>query len=134
MFTRRSTLHTLLATLACSGTFLPAEGRAAPGPADPWPAAPVLTRLFRLPEGRADAQALIAALDLTVAQVRELQRLADSETLSAARPAAVAARAKLAATQAEKDRKVRLLLGADYVRFREWVQAWWREQVRRARP
>ncbi len=132
MVTRRTALGALLGTLlwnAGAAGVLPA-GR--PAPPDPWPAAPVLTRLFRLPAGRADAQALIATLDLTVAQVWELRRLAGSETLSASAPDSVTARAKIAATNAEKDRKVRLLLGADYARFREWVRVWWREQLRRS--
>lgn len=103
-----------------------------PVPADPWPEAPVLTRLFRLPAGRADAQRLVAALDLTVAQVRELQRLAGSETLYVQGGATPATQAKLAAMRAEKDRKVRLLLGADYALFRQLVRDWWRDQLRRA--
>ncbi|MFT2720261.1 hypothetical protein ACMT4L_09680 [Deinococcus sp. A31D244] len=103
-----------------------------PATADPWPDAPVLTRLFRLPAGRADAQQLIAALDLTVAQVRELQRLAGSETLYVQGEVTASTPAKLAVMRAEKDRKVRLLLGADYALFRQIVRDWWREQLRRA--
>ncbi len=105
---------------------------------DPWPGVPVLTRLFVLPSSRADSQRLIRALDLTVAQVRELQRLAGSERAyaQAARdlntPAARALNVKLAAMNAEKDRKVRRLLGRDYDRFRSWVRTWWQSQVRQA--
>ncbi|GGR49321.1 hypothetical protein GCM10008959_08200 [Deinococcus seoulensis] len=108
-----------------------AQARPAPLP-DPWPDALVLTRLFRLPAGQADAQRLIAALDLTVAQVRELQRLAGSETLYVQGAATPATQAKLAAMRAEKDRKVRLLLGAEYGLFRQLIRDWWREQLRRA--
>ncbi|AWT36066.1 hypothetical protein GCM10008956_01940 [Deinococcus arenae] len=106
--------------------------------ADPWPRAPVLTRLFVLASGRQDSERLIRTLDLTVAQVRELQRLAGSERAyaQAARPlgtaAARALNVKLAAMNAEKDRKVRRLLGRDYDRFRVWVRAWWEAQVRQA--
>lgn len=131
MVTRRTALSALLGTLlwnAGAAGVLPAGRTTVP---DPWPAAPVLTRLFRLPASRADTQTLISTLDLTVAQVWELRRLAGSETLSVSAPNSAKSRAKIAATNAEKDRKVRLLLGADYARFREWVRAWWREQLRR---
>ncbi len=105
---------------------------------DPWPGSPVLTRLFVLPSGRADRDRLIGALDLTVAQVRELERLAGSERAYAQaartldRAGAQALNVKLAAMNAEKDRKVRRLLGTDYTLFRAWVRAWWQAQVRRA--
>ncbi|WP_229783532.1 hypothetical protein [Deinococcus sedimenti] len=105
---------------------------------DPWPGSAVLTRLFVLSAGRADRDQLIRTLDLTVAQVRELQRLASSERAyaQAARPlnpaAARGLNVKLAAMNAEKDRKVRRLLGSDYAVFRAWVRNWWQAQVRRA--
>ncbi|NTX99840.1 hypothetical protein [Deinococcus sp. JMULE3] len=114
---------------------LPVHAQAA---SDPWPGSPVLTRLFVLPSGRADRDRLIGALDLTVAQVRELERLAGSERAYAQaartldRAGAQALNVKLAAMNAEKDRKVRRLLGADYKLFRAWVRAWWQAQVRRA--
>ncbi|GGN33569.1 hypothetical protein [Deinococcus daejeonensis] len=105
---------------------------------DPWPGSPVLTRLFVLPSGRADRDRLIRTLDLTVAQVRELERLAGSERAYAQaartldRAGAQTLNVKLAAMNAEKDRKVRRLLGAEYTLFRAWVRAWWQAQVRRA--
>lgn len=114
---------------------LPVHAQAA---SDPWPGSPVLTRLFVLPSGRADRDRLIRTLDLTVAQVRELERLAGSERAYAQaartldRADAQALNVKLAAMNAEKDRKVRRLLGAEYTLFRAWVRAWWQAQVRRA--
>lgn len=114
---------------------LPVHAQAA---SDPWPGSPVLTRLFVLPSGRADRDRLIRTLDLTVAQVRELERLAGSERAYAQaartldRPGARALNVKLTAMNAEKDRKVRRLLGTDYTLFRGWVRAWWQAQVRRA--
>jgi len=114
---------------------LPVHAQAA---SDPWPGSPVLTRLFVLPSGRADRDRLIRTLDLTVAQVRELERLAGSERAYAQaartldRAGAQTLNVKLAAMNAEKDRKVRRLLGAEYTLFRAWVRAWWQAQVRRA--
>ncbi|WP_189067806.1 hypothetical protein [Deinococcus radiotolerans] len=112
------------------------EARTAAG--DPWPSVPVLTRVFTAPAGRPDRDQLIRTLNLTVAQVREFQRLAGSEsayaqaarTLNTAGDRAL--NVKLAAMNAEKDRKVRRLLGGDYAAFRAWVRAWWQAQVNRA--
>lgn len=106
---------------------------------DPWPAAPVLTRLLVLPSGKADGQRLVSGLGLTEAQVRELRRLAASEGAAGeagrrviGRQEAARLNAKITAMNAEKDRKVRVLLGGKYPAFRSWVRTWWGGEVQKA--
>lgn len=106
---------------------------------DPWPTAPVLTRLLVLPSGKADGQRLTSGLGLSGAQVRELRRLAASEGAAGeagrhviGRQEAAHLNAKISAMNAEKDRKVRVLLGGKYPAFRSWVRNWWAGEVQKA--
>lgn len=110
-------------------------------PADPWPTAPVLTRLFALPRGKADGQRLSQVLELRPAQLQELKRLADSEARYGdagrhlfGRDEATRLNASIARFNVEKDRKVRLALGGQYPAFRQWIRAWWADQVAQVGP
>ncbi|EYB66885.1 hypothetical protein DEIPH_ctg064orf0054 [Deinococcus phoenicis] len=125
--------------LALALTALPLGAHAAPTTADPWPASPVLVRLFILPSGRADGAALTRALALTPFQVAGLRRLAQREAAYGeagrhviGRQEAASLNARIAAMRVEKDRKVRVLLGAKYPAFRHWVGVWWARQVKAA--
>lgn len=112
----------------------------AAAPADPWPSAPVLTRLFLLPEGRNSQARLIKDLRLTPSQVSTLRHLADSESALAQQAQNVLGRENAAALNnkinlfnAEKDRKVREALEGSYPKFRQWIKVWWAEEVKKAR-
>ncbi|MFC4639599.1 hypothetical protein [Deinococcus hohokamensis] len=129
-------MRPLLPALLLTFPSVPATAAAA----DPWPAAPVLTRLLTLPAGHADGQRLVRDLKLTSVQVAELRRLAGSEAAYGragrqviGRDEAARLNRNLHRMTLEKDRKVRLVLAAQYPAFRAWVRTWWQTQVGRAR-
>ncbi|SMB90788.1 hypothetical protein [Deinococcus hopiensis] len=108
--------------------------------ADPWPRSPVLLRLYALPASARDRERLTRALNLAPAEVAELRRLARSEAADSeagrhvlGRQEATQLNVRIAAHRAEKDRKVRALLGGRYPAFRAWVRLWWASQVKAAR-
>ncbi len=122
------------------GTLLLGTAAAAAVRGDPWPTSPVITRLFALPSSRADAARLARDLDLTAAQVQGLRHLQAGEARSAELGKAVQSRLaaqqlnlKIAAMQAEKDRKARLILGDSYPAFRQWLREWWSRLVELSR-
>jgi len=126
----------LLAPLLAALTLAPGL-RAAP---DPWPGSPALIRLYLLPAGRAEAERLGRDLALSAAEVAELRRLAETEAAYGQAGREVLGRAEaarlnveLSAMRAEKDRRVRALLGDRYPAFRDWLRVWWAEQVGAAR-
>ena len=107
---------------------------------DPWPNSPALLRLYGLPTSYRDGERLAQALDLSPAEVAELRRLARSEASDGeagrhvlGRQEAARLNARIATTRAEKDRKVRALLGSRYPAFRSWLRTWWAGEVKAAR-
>lgn len=116
------------------------DARQANAAQDPWPAAPVLTRMLTLPGGQADGQRMVKELKLTATQFSELRRLAGSEATYGRAGRQVTGRGEAARLNRnlqrmnqEKDRKVRLSLGSRYPAFRTWVRTWWQTQVGQAR-
>lgn len=121
------------------GVALVRPGQAAPAASDPWPAAPVLMRLFILPAGQASGKRLVSELQLSAAQQETLRQLAHSEAALGGQAQTVIGRSNAAALnrrialfRAEKDRKARAALGAKYPKFRQWVRLWWASEVKNA--